>query len=237
MSLVDRIASARAELSFQGEDEWLSAASRARFSAARRLIKDYARGRVLDVGCGHMPFRDQVRGLGCAYVGLDVQRRRKDVDLVGDVQDLRDVADASFDTALCFEVLEHVPDPAAGVREMMRVLRGGGALLVTVPHLSRLHEQPHDYYRFTGFGLQVMAERAGARVERLEPYGGLTSFLAHQLSTVISGLSVGVPVVGSAVRRLNRSVLNAVPPALDRIIDRRHLFPLGYALAATKPPS
>jgi SAM-dependent methyltransferase len=62
-------------------------------------------------------------------------------------------ADASFDAALMFEVLEHVTDPAAAVGELYRVLKPSGVLLLSTPWSLEIHDAPGDYYRFTEHGL------------------------------------------------------------------------------------
>jgi SAM-dependent methyltransferase len=234
MKLLRRLADNRARMSEAGEDASLSAASRIRFVISRALIARYARGTVLDVGCGRMPFRDDIVAAGARYEGLDIEARAPGVDHIGDVQDLHAIADDSFETVTCFEVLEHVPNPARAVSELARILKPGGSLLVTVPHLSRLHEQPHDYYRYTGYGLRALAEQAGLRVVEVGGYGGLASFLGHQASTMLLGLTWGIPGVSSAARALNRAALIGPIVQLDRL-DRSGLFALGFALVAAKP--
>jgi SAM-dependent methyltransferase len=64
--------------------------------------------------------------------------------------------DASFDNALCAEVLEHVEDPAGLIAEMLRVLRPGGTLLVTVPFSARVHHASYDFHRFAAFRLTAL---------------------------------------------------------------------------------
>ena len=66
--------------------------------------------------------------------------------------------DASVDTVLSTEVLEHVPRPELLVREMARVVKPGGKLLITVPFIQPLHELPSDYFRFTPSSLRAFAE-------------------------------------------------------------------------------
>jgi len=220
-------------MSDAGDDESLSAASHARFVEARRMIAEHARGLVLDIGCGHMPFRADVLAAGAEYRGLDREARVHGVDYIGDIQDLREIKTASIDTVMCFEVLEHVPDPARAMSELSRILRPGGALLLTVPHLSRLHEEPHDYFRYTNHGLRTLCERTGLEVQSVTAFGGLATFIGHQVSTALVGLSYGLPAVGGAIRATNRL---GIKPLLwlDKTIDSRHLFALGYALVARK---
>jgi SAM-dependent methyltransferase len=90
-------------------------------------------------------------------VALDI-RRGQGVAVVGDALDLC-FAEATFDTVLCTEVLEHLPDPQRGIDEMLRVLRDGGTLLLTTRFLFPIHDAPGDYFRYTRFGLQHLLRR------------------------------------------------------------------------------
>jgi ubiquinone/menaquinone biosynthesis C-methylase UbiE len=82
------------------------------------------------------------------------------------------VKDNSFDTVLCNQVLEHVPEPQHLFCEITRVLKTGGILILTAPHIWELHEVPHDYYRFTPYGLRYLAEKAGLKVVKVQALAG-----------------------------------------------------------------
>jgi SAM-dependent methyltransferase len=120
-----------------------------RAAAASRAYGDY---RVLDVGCGSRPYEPLFTRSGAAYVGLDVEGNPH-ADLHG-LADALPVEDASFDVVLCTQVLEHVPDPAAVVRELRRVLRPGGRALVSTHGVAVFHPNPDDYWRWTATGLE-----------------------------------------------------------------------------------
>ena len=98
-------------------------------------------------------------------VALDI-RRAHGVAVVGDALALC-FPDATFDTVLCTEVLEHLPDPQRGVDEMHRVLRDGGTLLLTTRFLFPIHDAPGDFFRYTRYGLQHLL-RAFEDVEIVE---------------------------------------------------------------------
>ena len=63
---------------------------------------------------------------------------------------------------VCTQVLEHVPDPGAALSEFLRVLRPGGRVAISTPLTWFLHETPHDYYRYTSYGLTHLSTRPGS---------------------------------------------------------------------------
>ena len=76
-----------------------------------------------------------------------------DVDIVADIQYMPQVQDERFDSIICTQVLEHIPNPFLAVKELHRVMKPGGKLFLTVPFLNNLHMEPHDYWRFTEYSL------------------------------------------------------------------------------------
>lgn len=123
-------------------------------------------GHVLDVGAGESPWREWLPP-GATYRGIDVgnagefgmEQARDDITYY----DGRTIPfpDATFDNAICIEVLEHVEDPVALVGEVARCLRPGAVLLVTVPWSARRHHVPYDFHRFTRERLQRLFESKG----------------------------------------------------------------------------
>lgn len=122
-------------------------------------------GRLLDVGCGSRPYRSlfQVD----EYIGLEYDTPKNRVEKSAELWydgDRFPCPDASFDIVLCNQVLEHVFDPQLFLFEVARVLRPGGRLLLTVPFVWDEHEQPHDFARYTRFGLRHLLSKAGLSV-------------------------------------------------------------------------
>jgi SAM-dependent methyltransferase len=72
--------------------------------------------------------------------------------------------DAGFDSMLYSPVLEHVFTPETFLHEINRVLRPGGRLLLAVPFMWDEHEQPHDFGRYSSFGLRALLMRCGFEV-------------------------------------------------------------------------
>ena len=139
--------------------------------------------RLLDAGAGESPFREAFAHARYVAVDRAVGDDRWDyggLSVLGDLLELP-FRTGSFDWVLCTETLEHVTEPGRVVDELARVLRPGGRLCVTVPFSLKEHQQPHDYYRFTRYGLAYLCERAGLEVEHLEPQGGYFRMLGDKL--------------------------------------------------------
>lgn len=129
----------------------------------------YLKGRLLDVGCGWKPYR---RMFACdEYVGMEWTDACHP-DVVGDVRDMKMFAAGEFDSVLCNQMLEHVDDSERALAEIQRVLKPGGHLCITVPFVGRLHCVPHDYWRFSPYGLRYLLEKTGFEVLALESMGG-----------------------------------------------------------------
>ena len=134
-------------------------------------VAPLARGHLLDVGCGTQPYRRLFDHVS-RYTGMDRDRTRyARADLWADALALPMRSNAC-DTVLCNQVLEHVPEPQQVMNEMARVLRPGGTLILTAPHIWGLHEIPHDYYRYTPYGLRHLTEKAGLSVVEIRAMAG-----------------------------------------------------------------
>jgi SAM-dependent methyltransferase len=119
-----------------------------------RFIEGHATDRrTLDIGAQNGPYAVHFP----RRVALDI-RRGIGVQIVGDAQALG-IRDATFDVVLCTEVLEHLPEPQRAIDEMFRVLTPGGQLLLTTRFLFPIHDAPHDYFRFTKYGLRHLLRR------------------------------------------------------------------------------
>lgn len=100
--------------------------------------------------------------------------RRPDVQADAVVLPFRD---ACFDSAICAELFEHVADPAGVLREVHRVLKDAGAVLITVPFLHQIHADPHDFGRYTDEYWRTTLAAAGFRVALIERQGLFWSVL------------------------------------------------------------
>jgi SAM-dependent methyltransferase len=127
--------------------------------AEGEALKD---ARVLDYGCGVMPYRKAFELAGAKVIGADITKNKDALVQIGHVLPL---ADHSFGYVVSFQVLEHVSIPNDYLAEANRVLKSGGKLFLTTHGLWPYHPTPGDFHRWTKAGLVHELERAGFRVE------------------------------------------------------------------------
>jgi SAM-dependent methyltransferase len=146
------------------------------------------RGRLLDVGAGEGPWREMLPD-PADYVGVDVDMaddfgmtKRPGITYYDGITLPFD--DSSFEQVLCTEVLEHVSSPIVLLQDIHRVLAPGGSLILTVPWSARVHHLPHDYFRFTVFGLRNVLGAAGFSVEVIEERGNDIAVIANKMVVV-----------------------------------------------------
>jgi SAM-dependent methyltransferase len=148
-------------------------ASPARIESNRWLARHAATvtGAVLSVGSGDdrdgegRRYRDYFVG-GSSYTTSE-HIPFPGCELVLDVRRMPEVPDATYDCVFCSGVLEHVDDYEAAMREITRILRPGGTLLLGLPFRQAIHLAPTDYWRFTEHGIRVLLERHGYRIDEI----------------------------------------------------------------------
>jgi SAM-dependent methyltransferase len=126
-------------------------------------------GTLLDIGCGKKPYKNI---FNCKnYIGLEsaaTLHGLKEVDLIGNAL-LLPFKNESFDSVVSFQVMEHIPEPEIFLKEIFRVLKNGGKVIMTSPFMWGEHESPYDFYRYTRFGLKYLSEKAGFTVRSIDP--------------------------------------------------------------------
>jgi SAM-dependent methyltransferase len=140
------------------------------------------------------------------------------------------VPENSFDSVLCTQVLEHVAHPQKVVAEIFRVLKPGGRVLLTAPQWNELHEIPHDYFRYTRYGLDYLLARCGFTDISITPVGGFFRLLSRRLLNGVQFFPGPLALVAAVAFAPPALVL----PLFDGL-DRRRNFTLGHICTARKP--
>jgi SAM-dependent methyltransferase len=227
------------------------------FVIRRRLVLEWAAryapdplARLLEVGCGtggnlkalgkHFNTAE-LRGVEPVPSAVAVSRSRGCEVTLGGFEHLP-AEDSSIDMLITLDVIEHLEDDLAGLKEVRRVLRPGGRLLLTVPALPFLWS-PHDeanahLRRYTRKTLVEVVERAGLAIERVSYFNALLMPLGVMVRAMASLLrftrTPGVDLPPRPVNALMRAIFGLEVPLL------RHLdLPVGMSLAlvATRPVS
>jgi SAM-dependent methyltransferase len=122
--------------------------------------------RVLDYGCGGSPYRSLFTSCQ-TYHRADLSGDGLDFEFTDDAR-LPDHIGGSYDCVLSTQVLEHVLEAPTYLREAYRALRPGGTLVLSTHGMFEEHGCPHDYWRWTGFGLMRAVEDAGFHVDTIK---------------------------------------------------------------------
>ena len=205
--------------------------------AARELrarAERYFSGRLLEIGCGNKTKELLVGEFVREYVGLDhpgTIHDRTRADVLASAYETT-LPDASFDCVLSTSVLEHLEEPAAALREALRVLKPGGVALYTAPLFWHLHEAPRDFYRYTRYGLEHLFTSAGFEVLEIAPLSSFWLTFGSEWSYYLQHWRKGPlkPLV-----RLMVVANNLVFPALDRWLPRDERFTWMHLVVARRP--
>jgi SAM-dependent methyltransferase len=201
-------------------------------------VAEFARGldagaRVLDAGAGESQYAHHFARQKYFAVDLGVGDAGWDYSKLHAVADLTALpfASGSFQAALHIVTIEHLREPARAMAEIARTLAPGGALLIAAPHEWEVHQAPHDYFRFTRYGLRHLIEQAGCEVREIRAAGGYFRLLARRLLNGLQFFAGGLRwllFVPAAVL--------LVPPALVLpffdFLDRDKNFTVGYLCVA-----
>lgn len=201
-------------------------------SFARQLPED---ARVLDAGAGQGQYAHFFTGRRYCGVDLAVGDAAWDYGRLDAIADLTALPfpNATFAAALHIVTIEHLREPACALAELARTLVPGAPLLIAAPHEWEVHQAPHDYFRYTRYGLAYLLEKAGYEVRELRASGGYFRLLARRLLNGLQFFTGGLRWLAF----LPAAIL-VVPPALILpfldFLDRDRNFTLGYICTARK---
>jgi ubiquinone/menaquinone biosynthesis C-methylase UbiE len=166
-------------------------------------------GRLLDLGCGSRPYAGLYRERFSYCIAGDFDVRTSNLDVRLDAQSLP-FTDESFDLILFSEVVEHLGDSRKALAEVGRVLKPGGITLITWPFNYMLHELPHDYVRYSEYGMAKLLAEVGLEIETIARRGSafalgfvICQFLLENVFEAV----VRSPVIGQLFKPIRRALL------------------------------
>lgn len=209
-------------------------------SEVRQAAERYGEGQiVLDAGAGEARHRKYFQK--ARYVALDMGYgdaawNYRGLDIRGDLENIP-LRDNSVDCILCMVVLEHTRNPGRVLSEFARVLKPEGTVVMVAPFLWEEHQAPHDYFRFTRYGMRSLFEASTLRLDLLSPMGGFFWVCARRSVALLTFFQGGwrwilflllAPFFGLA--------LPLILYFMDGL-DKTRNYSLGFRIRATKPKS
>lgn len=202
-------------------DEWL----------AHALARIPAGQRILDAGAGELQYKPlcshlnyvsqdfaQYDGVG-DQVGLQTGRwDQQRLDIISDITQIPEPS-ASFDAIMCIEVLEHLPEPIAALRELARLLRPGGVLIVTAPFGSLTHYAPYFFHTgYSRYFYEHWLPKLGLTIEDMQWNGNYFEYLAQEVRRMPA---LAPQYAGRDLSRVEKVVLQMMLGLLARLERRQ----------------
>jgi SAM-dependent methyltransferase len=196
-----------------------------------KYIPQYVHGTLCDLGCGYAPLYLLYKDYANDVVLCDWKNslhKNAHIDFECDLNQPLPFDDCSFDTIILSDVLEHIYEPNLLLGEISRCLRSNGVLMLNVPFYYWLHEEPHDYYRYTYYALQRLVNTCGLELRYFDGIGGAREVVADILSKrMLAGKTSKLRTI--IADRLQHYCAKHANTSLSK-----RQFPIGYFLVAVK---
>ncbi len=210
------------------------------FIISKKIKKNIAKifnntnDRILDLGCGNKPsYHKHIKGKIICFDKF----KNKIIHVVGDVDKLPFKAN-SFDKVISVNSLYYFKNPFNVVKDLHKILKKNGKLVLVLPFFYPIHDAPLDKYRFTEYGLRTLLDEY-FRIEKIKPIGGIFNAPAIILHSLIKGLPLLFP---KALRSFAQIIMYILYPfyilaqliSILDVFDKTERFPTYYFLVASK---
>lgn len=161
------------------------------------LMKIPSGSRILDAGAGEQAYKRFCQHLN--YVAQDFAKYdgkgdnagiqtgswdQTDLDIISDITAIPE-PDGSFDSIMCVEVFEHLPDPIKAVKEFSRLLKSNGHLILTAPFCSLTHFAPYHFGTgFSKYFYEVNLKQHGFEILELQANGNYFQYIAQEIRRI-----------------------------------------------------
>ena len=211
------------------------------YASAQKCLESFI---VLDISagqCRYKPFFNHTQYAAIDSAVGDPNWDFSKLDIIGDALKMP-IKSESVDVCLNFTSLEHYTDPVQAFEEFFRVLKPGGRLFLYVPFVQVEHQIPHDYYRYTRYGLAHLCTQRGFDIEFIIPSNGI-------FETALNFLHQAINLIGPIQEqtRLRNVVEKEIRPIFNTIENNENVatphpfhpfvpqWPVVYCLSGQKP--
>jgi 2-polyprenyl-3-methyl-5-hydroxy-6-metoxy-1,4-benzoquinol methylase len=141
------------------------------------------KGRILDIGAGTGDFLSVAKNDGWQTTGVEPSDRAKSIAKnkgVSFVEQTRELENHSFDVISMWHVLEHVPDLDKQIKELKRLLKPSGTLIIAVPNFKSFdakhygkfwaaYDVPIHFWHFSKTAIKLLFEKEEMKLEKVLP--------------------------------------------------------------------
>jgi len=198
-------------------------------------------GSLMDFGCGSKPYKPLFNVT--EYIGVDFQgqghsHENELIDVFYDGKTLPFENDR-FDSIFSSEVFEHVFNLEHMLKELNRVLKPGGKMLITCPFAICEHETPNDFARYTSYGLTDLLKRNGFKILQFNKVGTAyeTSsqiFISYFYEGILRRLLGRIPVIRTIAKVIVVPLLNILSISFNAILPGRNDLYMNNLVLVTK---
>ena len=199
-------------------------------------IQNYAFGDLIDLGCGSVPLYEMYKSVTQSQTCVDWPNSLHEneyTDFCCDLNESLTILNDSFDTVVLSDVLEHIFYPPKLLKEIYRIMRKDGVLIVGVPFYYFLHEIPYDYYRYTEYSLKKLIEDTGYKVVLLNRIGGAFDVWGD----ITAKITKSIPYLGYPISNAIQFItlkFGDTRFGLNIRVKTAVNFPLAYIIVARK---
>lgn len=186
-----------------------------------KAVKSYGQmiqGKTLDIGCGTKPY--EIFFNSSEYIGLEIETQtnlqQKNADYYYDGKTFP-FENSSFDSAVCNQVLEHVFTPNEFIKEINRILKIDGTLLLTVPFVWDEHEQPFDYARYSSFGLTYLLSENGFEIIEIKKLTPNAEIFFQLINAYLYKITYKIPMIKQLTTLCIMSLMSLIGIILGKI--------------------
>lgn len=166
----------------------------------KQVVREHSfNGKIIDVGCGSQPYRKLFKDTAF-YRGIDYKKYSINKDFAQAKPDyffnkdyLRNqilpFSDDYFDHSVCFQVLEHHRNPQKLIKELLRITKKGGYILISFPFLGGIHEEPTDFQRLTKYGLMEIIKESNSKLMYVKEEGSIVSTISMLLNEYLNNFA------------------------------------------------